>query len=591
MRLVGDVDMSADGADLRRRDPQPLQGMAPLVSRGPHQFFWKRGGKETISSETLSTGVLVNSAPAAAFAGAFLGCLATLHLSAYGFVPAIASALATVLLCGPLLVTRTTGLFPGEFFAPIYGGTFAGMTPVLDLRDNAPGASLMPASALFVLLSIVSGIAFCVVAEIDARSGRRLAGGYGGRSGAIATVASFLFVEAALLLGADDRLFRAAHAEMLDAGLRSLALTCAAGMIGMCATLLVLRRRSVASAEPAERIFIAAAVALIGMMVLYLNDANDAHTLDAFYAGCFLGMSTPERLKGWIQPVLGVILLTAILVVDKTLLPDIGGGLGFAAFVAVVVLQAPSRLTTWTSRLPTWTKTWLTTSNRTRGKPLQTAALASASVSPIPEMPIRGAAIAASLASLLVMGWFAMPHQVASGEPGLNMVSAPVVVPAAQILEQVALVQGKPNSVDEATPIGLPPGTASSDAVNPDPALSLELNVRDILAAHGVSADTRAEAGRADLIAGAATQTTEAVQSETRIDAATQSNDEIFREFVQWRAARAGAVAQVRPQPVKRSRNPAFQVVRLTPPASIRTSPRAPTRTPAIRPAPVQPRP
>jgi hypothetical protein len=543
----------------------------------------------------VSVGALVNSAPAAAFAGAFLGCLTTLHFSAGGFVPAIASALATTLLCGPLLVTRTTSLFPAELFAAIYGGSFAGMTPVLGLHDTITAASVMPATALFILLSIVSGLAFCLVAEIDARSGRRLAGGCGGRSGAIATVASFLFVEAASLFGADGHPFRAARADLLAIEPSSLALTFAACLIGMSVTLAALRQRSVASAEPAQRIFVAAAVALIGLVVLYLNDANDTHTLDAFYAGCFLGMSTPERLKGWIQPVLGVILLTAILIVVKTLLPDIGGGLGFAAFVAVVALQAPSRLTTWRSRLTTWTKTWtktwLTTSNRTRGKRPQTATLASASGSAIPEMPIRGAAIAASLASLLLLGWFAMPHQVTSGEPYLDMASASVAEQPAQVLEQVALVQGKPNSVDEATLIGLPPGTASADAVNPDPALSLELNVRDILAAHGVAADARAEAGGADLAAGAATATTAAVRSETRIDAATQSNAEIFREFLQWRAARYGAIARPRPQPVKRSRNPAVQVVRLTPPASIRTAPRAPTRNPEIRPAPVQPRP
>jgi hypothetical protein len=577
--------MPADQTDPGRRDPQCLQrSAAPAATRGLLPPVVKPGREEQISTEASAVDALVNSAPTAAFAGAFLGCLTTLHFSAGGFVPAIASALATTLLCGPLLITRTTSLFPGELFAAIYGGSFAGMTPVLGLHDTITAASVMPATALFILLSIVSGLAFCLVAEIDARSGRRIAGGCGGRSGAIATVASFLFVATASLFGADGPPFRAAHTDLLAIDPRSLALTFAACVVGMSVTLAALRQRRVASAGPAERIFIAAVVALIGMMILYLNDASDTHGLDAFYAGCFLGMSTPERLKGWIQLVLGVILLTIMLVVVKTLLPNIGGGLGFAAFFAVVVLQGPSRLTTWT-------KTWLTTSNRTGDKRLQTATLASASVSPLPEMPIRGAAIAASLASLLVMGWFAMPHQVASEQPGLNMAAAPVVVPPAQILEQVALVEGKPNSVDEATPIGLAPGTASADAVNPDPALSLEVNVSDILAAHGVSADTRAEAGRADLVAGAATQTTEAVQSEPRIDAATQSNAEIFREFMQWRAERYNAIARPRPQPVKRSHNPALQVVRLTPPASIRTAPHPPTRTPAIRPAPVQARP
>src|SRR6185295_4347314 len=130
--------------------------------------------------EQISAVALINGAPTAAFAGAFLGCLATLHFSAGGFVPAIASALATTLLCGALLITRTTSLFPGEMFAAIYGGTFAGMTPVLGLSGIVAGTSVMPPTALFILLSIVSGLAFCLMAEIDVRAGRRLAGGCGG---------------------------------------------------------------------------------------------------------------------------------------------------------------------------------------------------------------------------------------------------------------------------------------------------------------------------------------------------------------------------------------------------------------------------
>lgn len=109
------------------------------------------------------------------------------------------------------------------------------------------------------------------------------------------------------------------------------------------------------------------------MIALHLNDPNDTRTMDAFYAGCFLGMSTPERLKGWIQPVLGAILLTAMLVLVRTLLPDVGGGLGFAAFVTVAVLLALNRVTTW-----------LTNDNRTRSKSRQTAARASASGRLIP---------------------------------------------------------------------------------------------------------------------------------------------------------------------------------------------------------------
>src|SRR5215467_11048284 len=49
-----------------------------------------------------SADALLDNAPVAAFAGAFLGCLTTLDLSAFGLVPGLASALATVLLCGQL---------------------------------------------------------------------------------------------------------------------------------------------------------------------------------------------------------------------------------------------------------------------------------------------------------------------------------------------------------------------------------------------------------------------------------------------------------------------------------------------------------
>jgi len=83
-----------------------------------------------------------------------------LHLCSIGFVPAIASALATIVMCGLVLMTRTSVLFPSEFFAAIYGGGFVGMTPVLELSDGAAGAAAVPANALFVLLSIVSGLAF-----------------------------------------------------------------------------------------------------------------------------------------------------------------------------------------------------------------------------------------------------------------------------------------------------------------------------------------------------------------------------------------------------------------------------------------------
>lgn len=171
-----------------------------------------------------------------------------------------------------------------------------------------------------------------------------MASGHGGRSGAIATVASFFFVELVRLWGADAGFFHGTRADMFGVEPRAAALACFACMVGIVTTLFVLRRQRVASAGIADRIFIASAVALIGLIALHLNSPNDA-LLDAFYAGCFLGMSTPERLKGWIQPVFGAVVLTAVLVLVRTFLPGVGGGLGFAAFVTVAVLVALRRVT------------------------------------------------------------------------------------------------------------------------------------------------------------------------------------------------------------------------------------------------------
>jgi hypothetical protein len=95
----------------------------------------------------------------------------------------------------------------------------------------------------------------------------------------------------------------------------------------------------------ATRIFIASVVALIGLLTLHLLDPDNTSTLEAFYAGCFLGMSTPERLKGWFQPLFGALVLTAVLVLVRAFLPGVGGGLGLAAFVTVALLVALSRAT------------------------------------------------------------------------------------------------------------------------------------------------------------------------------------------------------------------------------------------------------
>jgi hypothetical protein len=300
---------------------------------------------QTTQAAGRSTNRPLDDAPIAAFAGAFLGCLATECFSVAGTIPCIASAWATAILCGLLLITRTASLFTGAFFPALYGGTFAGMTPIFWLSDSATGA-------LSVALSIISGLVFFVVAELDSRSAAPIGIGCGGRLGAIAVVASFLFVELVRPLGADTSRFHTVAADAFDIEPRSAIRAFLACLAGIVATLFVLRQRRMADGSIQVRIFIASAAALLGLIVLHADNPDDASAMDGFYAGCFLGMSTLDRLKGWFQPVFGALVLIVVLVPVRAFLNGFGGGLGLAAFIAVMLLIALSRAAAWMMRDP-----------------------------------------------------------------------------------------------------------------------------------------------------------------------------------------------------------------------------------------------
>jgi hypothetical protein len=311
--------------------------------------FARRGGREQSTlpirkkpTGNRSTEGLFDNAPSAAFAGAFLGCLTTLGLSALGIVPCIASALATTVLCSQLLVTRTAGLFAGTFFPALYGGTFGGMTPLVWLGESMPNHSAIPTGLLFISLPGFCGVVFFVVAKLDIRSAVPFGSGYGGRLGAIATVASFLFVELVARLGADARRFHEIPVGTFSVEPWAAPLWFFACLGGTLGTMFVLRQRRLAAAGVATRIFIASAVALTGLLILRVGDPDHTTMLDAFYAGCFLGMSTPERLKGWFRPLFGCLVLTVVLLLVRAFLPGLGGSLGLAAFVCVALLVALS---------------------------------------------------------------------------------------------------------------------------------------------------------------------------------------------------------------------------------------------------------
>jgi len=278
-----------------------------------------------------------------AFAGAFLGCSVTTCLGAFGIASDIASASATLLLCVLARLTRTTGLLTDEFFPALYGGTFAGMTPIIWLGGSASGHPAAWMAALSISLSITCGLAFSVVATLDARTAAPVGAGCGGRSGAIAAAASLLFIQVAWWSGVDAGRFHNVQVGALNVEPWSAALGLLACAAGVFVTSFALRQPRIADGSASQKVTVASAAALSGLMILCLGDPHDANLRDDYYAGCFLGMSRLDRLKGWFRPVLDAFLLMILLLPVRALLPGIGGRLGLAAFAAVMMLGAANR--------------------------------------------------------------------------------------------------------------------------------------------------------------------------------------------------------------------------------------------------------
>jgi hypothetical protein len=334
--------MSSSGAGITGKSQLPIgigNAIGPCASRA------LRGDLPVVSSAAQRPPTVSDPrigsprmAVPAAFAGAFFGCLATLHLSAFGVVPVIASALVTTLLGGQILVVRSTNPLTRALVPAIYGGGFGGMTSLLWLSSTTSDHPILSVVPLFISLSIVCGLAFGAVAIFDAYATRQLTKGYGGRSGVIATIACVFFVRLAALCGADDRPFHTLHMDLASVNPGSLALLMAACLTGTGVTMQVLRRERVAAADLADQTFVASAIALLGLLVVHRVSRADAGLLEAYYAGCFLGMSSRERLNGWMDTALGAILLTGLIIQIKIFLPGIGGGLGLAAFATVAVL-------------------------------------------------------------------------------------------------------------------------------------------------------------------------------------------------------------------------------------------------------------
>jgi hypothetical protein len=541
------------------------------------------GGEWSFTEQPSGDGLLI-SAPVAAFLGALLGCLTTSYVSELGIAPAIASALATMLLCGWVLVIRATRCLPDQLFTAIYGGTFGGMTSVHWFSNNTSDPSFLQLNILLTSLAIICGLAFCIVAAFDGRTNRPFACGYGGRSGAIAAAACLVFVELASLAGADDRLFRAARADVLGAAATPAALTFVACLMGTFAVLLPLRAQGLKSATAADRVFLSATIALIGLISLHLSGLGDAAALDAFYAGCFLGMSTPERMKGRTEAVLAAVVLAALLVQVKRLLPGVGGSLGLATFLTVAVFVALNRVS------GSIAQAFLDRKGVSNMRPQSftnrevTVGVRAFESQPSSPARRRGRVTFNVVLASVALGCFVLPVLLARDGLGLGMAAL------TQVAGEPALIPEPPVSSETAAK----PGDDTSPSILP----SLEADKADSRVTENFSVADRGVDRQADIKdrPDAATPVTaeavpppipQAALSDVPagVQESKQSNVKIFREFLQWRAAHSSEIAVPGQKPIKKKRIHAAQVVGPLAVAASPASPGALTPRPrAIRP-------
>jgi hypothetical protein len=71
----------------------------------------------------------------------------------------------------------------------------------------------------------------------------------------------------------------------------------------------------------ADKTFAASVIALISLILVQLICPTDAWLFDTYYAWSFLGMSSRERLNGWLEAVLGAVVPASLIVQGQNILP------------------------------------------------------------------------------------------------------------------------------------------------------------------------------------------------------------------------------------------------------------------------------
>jgi hypothetical protein len=272
-----------------------------------------------------------------AWVGASLGCIVTLAIAQLGLSTAITSAIVTLVVCWVVDSLKMT--VAAGFYASVYGGSFAGMTDV-NLFRGVGAPEHWQIQAIAAVCVVVGGF-FALIYHLDRTAKTPLAGGFGGRLGAIAFTGTCAALLAAHVFGADVTAYMGVPSVTVIS-MNLWALKALVAAFGAVATLKLLRSKNELS--PAKKIIFATTFATVGLSCLYVLSQGDGSLMGAFYAGCFLGMSAPERIPSAKWAVLGGLAIVPFLWLTAGLAPGVGGGLGLSAALAVAVLAATKHL-------------------------------------------------------------------------------------------------------------------------------------------------------------------------------------------------------------------------------------------------------
>ena len=285
-------------------------------------------------------------------------------------------------------------------------------------------------------------------------------------------------------------------------------------------------------------------------------------------------MSSRERLKGWIETALGAVVLASLIIQVRIFLPGIGGGLGLAAFVTVAVLVTLKQFTRFV--LPINRSENMATqlsTVRDRGGHSVANPQFERRRSTWSEISWRPAAAIASLAvAAAVIGGLIWPTQFVS-KKSISVATAPVSVVDEVTDPAAPQAEVRSDASDAATPLGTAEASPGSTAYGQNTSSENPSEISAVSPAgprlSSAAVDERAAGSEEPKTAPPVTSeiiaAREPALGETQKAEDDATDAALYREFLQWRAARVSGVAPTARQNAAKSHH------RLRPPAAIPT--------------------